>query len=66
MVNRVVVKVDASVFGKNVRDSVSKGENLGRFAGEVIKSPFDATIESISFDADGHALIVSLVERVGG
>ncbi len=61
--NRIVVKVDASVFERNAGDRVEKGETLGRFAGRAVKAPFNAIIESISFDADSHALVVTLVEE---
>ena len=60
--NRVVIRLDASVFEKNVGDLVKKGEILGRFADGTVESPFDAVIESVSFDADSHTLVVTLVE----
>jgi hypothetical protein len=60
--DRVVIKVDASVFERDVGELVEKGETLGRWAGRAVQAPFNAIVESISFDADSHALIVILVE----
>ncbi len=60
--NRVVIRVDASVFERNAGDRVEKGETLGNFGGKAVEAPFNAVIESIAFDADSHALVVTLLE----
>jgi hypothetical protein len=57
-----MVVVDASRFQKDVLDLVSAGETLGYLKGELIAAPFDARIQSISFDADDHTLRVVLEE----
>ena len=61
--NKVVIKADASVFGKRIGDSVKKGEILGNFAGDDVKAPFNGRVENVSFDSEEHALIVVLVEK---
>ena len=57
---RIALKVDASVFGKQVGDPVRKGEVLGKFAGDEVKAPFDGKVEGVSFEPGDHALIVVL------
>lgn len=57
-----MVVVDASLFQKDVLDIVSAGETLGYLKGELIAAPFDARIQSISFDSDNHVLRVVLEE----
>lgn len=61
--NRVTIKVDASVFGKRIGDSVQKGEILGNFAGDDVKAPFSGIVEHVSFDPGDHALIIVLAEK---
>lgn len=58
---RTTLLVDASCFQHSVDDCVSKGKALGAFKGRTVVSPFDAKIQSISFDSDQHALRIVLV-----
>jgi hypothetical protein len=62
---KLTVVVDASLFQKDVGDLVSAGQTLGTLDGEPVVAPFNAQIESVWFDSDGHLLHVVLVERVG-
>lgn len=59
---RTMITVDASYFPHNPDDLVEEGVSLGVFQGRRIDAPFRARIESISFDADEHALHVILAE----
>jgi hypothetical protein len=61
-VNRIALKVDASMLEKQTGDQVKKGEILGKFTDSEIESPFDGIIEGVSFDSDEHALILVLVK----
>lgn len=63
--NKAMVLVDASQFQKDVNDLVRAGEKLGNLRGSPIVAPFDARIESISFESDEHLLRVVLVETSG-
>jgi hypothetical protein len=56
------VVLDASDFEKNVGDRVRPGEALGLYERHPVVSPFEARIESISFDSDEHALRIVLEE----
>lgn len=56
------ILVDASDFEKNVGDHVSPGEALGLYKRQLIVAPFEAKIESISFDSEEHALRIVLEE----
>jgi hypothetical protein len=56
--NNIAVKIDASVFSKQVGDSVKQGEILGEFAGKTVTAPCDGIIEGASFEPEDHALIV--------
>jgi hypothetical protein len=62
MGRKAMVVVDASVFQKNVGDLTSAGETLGALKGEPVVTPFDARIQSISFNSDEHVLRVVLEE----
>lgn len=55
---RIALKIDASVFGKQAGEPVKKGEVLGYFAGDEVKAPFNGQVEGVSFDPGDHALIV--------
>ena len=59
---KVVVKVDASAFGKQVNDMVAKGELLGYYAGKPVEAPCNAKVEGVSFDSGDHVLVVVLAE----
>jgi hypothetical protein len=65
MGRKAVVVIDASVFQKNVGDLVSAGEALGVLKGEPVVTPFNAVIQSISFNSDEHVLRVVLEEISG-
>jgi len=56
------IVVDASDFEKNVGDHVRPGEALGLYERQPVLAPFEARIESISFDSDEHALRIVLGE----
>ena len=60
--NRIVLKVDGSMFEKHAGDRVKKGEILGNFADSEVEAPFDGIIEGASFDSNDHALILVLVK----
>ena len=60
-VNRVALKVDASMFEKHAGDRVKKGEILGNFAGSDIEAPFNGIVENVSFDSEDHTLAVVLL-----
>jgi hypothetical protein len=62
-VNRIALKVDASMLEKQPGDQVKKGEILGKFIDSEVRSPFDGIIEGISFDSDEHALILVLINK---
>jgi hypothetical protein len=59
---RTIITVDGAYFPHNPEDLVEAGVPLGMFQGRHIAAPFRARIESISFDADEHALHVVLAE----
>ena len=56
------IVIEASDFEKNVGDRVSSGETLGLYERQLIVSPFEGKIESISFDSEEHALRIVLEE----
>jgi hypothetical protein len=56
------IVVEATDFEKNVGDRVRPGETLGLYEGQLIVAPFEAKIESISFDSEEHALRIVLEE----
>lgn len=62
---KTMVIVDASHFQRDVNDLVRAGEKLGYLGGNPILAPFDARIESISFESDEHLLRVVLDEASG-
>lgn len=55
---QIVLKVEASVFNKQLGDPVRKGELLGRFAGDEIKAPCNGAIKGVSFDPIDHVFVV--------
>ncbi len=55
---QIVLKVEASVFNKQIGNSVRKGELLGRFAGDEVKAPCNGTIKGVSFDPVDHVFMV--------
>ena len=59
----IIIKVEASAFKKTDGDQVIKGELLGYYNGDPVESPFNATVESVTFDSEEHELNVVLVER---
>ena len=61
--NKVIVKVEASAFKKTDGDQVAKGELLGYYSGDPVEAPFNATVESVTFDSEEHELNIVLVER---
>ncbi|GAK58466.1 hypothetical protein U27_05440 [Candidatus Vecturithrix granuli] len=55
---QIVLKVEASVFSKQLGDPVRKGELLGRFAGDEVIAPCNGTIKGVSFDPVDHVFMV--------
>lgn len=55
---QIVLKVEASVFNKQLGDRVSKGELVGRFAGDEVTAPCNGTIKGVSFDPTEHVFVV--------
>jgi hypothetical protein len=61
--NKVIVKVEAFAFKKTDGDQIAKGELLGYYHGGIVEAPFNATVESVTFDSEEHELNVVLAER---
>jgi len=59
---KAIILLEASQFGHNIGDVVSKGTALGVLKGKPVGAPFDSKIESVSFDSEEHILTVVLVE----
>jgi hypothetical protein len=61
--DRVLVRVDASVFNKWIGAMVAKGEILDTLEDSPIPAPFNARVDGVSFNAEDHRLVVSLVQK---
>lgn len=57
-----VVLVDASDFQWNVGEFVQKGGTVGSLNGQAVPCPFDAVIQSVTFDSDEHLIRIVLTE----
>lgn len=55
------IEVDASVFGKDIGDRVTKGEVLGRLRGKDVSAPCDGIVKMVAFDSDSHHLTITIL-----
>lgn len=60
---KVTISVDASIFSRQLGESVKQGEIVGQRGGKDVTAPFDALIKAASFNSDDHTLEVVLIRE---